>query len=239
MDVDFTPYSRLDRYEATKGLYYLVEAVRKDLADQGRGKLVVQKTNDRINRAYNLDNASSFKRGTTIGKKLVLGEELAKNDSTSSPTDLAKSIVYFLRDEGLHDWPNVRSMVRNMGKPFSDLADIGPLDPKSRAAKVAREEVRRVGEGGASIADDLRRIAEMVQPIEAENQNLKNKVTLQQSTITRYANENTRLVTAIESFKEKRVKLEEKIADEDDPKRKSAMVQMLEFFNKEFEKIVE
>lgn len=219
---DYTIFDTVDKVEVTKHLYYLSNAIARDMANQGRDFKISTYTSI-VSSAYPMRNKTALKRGQVIGKKLLDGTSLNSGDSLIRGSDMAKTVSYVLTNEGGYDWPEVRAYLQSIGGPFAQLEKELKLDPNNRVQQILKKEINTINTSGGSVAAELRRIAKMVEPLEADIKYLASTIEMQNLTIVNKSNENTELIQQINRIKAHLAELKAMIDDEDDDNLKAVM----------------
>jgi hypothetical protein len=126
--------------------------------------------------AMPMGNRQALKRGESAGRILLAGKNLAGTGyGYVKGNDLAKTIAYFYWYLPLQHWTNLTETVKGFGKEWAELTKIKP-QPADEVVDAFYKEISKVSLDGGRVAADLRRIADIIQPIEMKVKTLSQQV---------------------------------------------------------------
>lgn len=240
MNLDFTKFDVADKELTTTGLANVVDAVEKDMAAQRR-KFSANRLSKRIHSVYTLNNRESFQRARYSRDSIQAGETAP----LYTGSDLAKAIVYFLIDEGQHDWSETRTAVKQIGGNWVKLLELEPETERSKIIQQAQDELKRFHADSGLVADKLIEIAETIRPLEQANRELINRNMIQNNQILEILNQKTevqgkytKLRDAIGTMEDNITRALDAIEKETDIDKKLALTAQLRKFQQKFKSIL-
>lgn len=238
MQVDFTRFDAEDKEQVTIWAFHLGNHIASDMAAHGRIFRISSYTSD-IASAYQMSNKEALRRGRVIGGKLVRGEELNTGDSLISGGDLARSIAYVLNNDGSYQWGAVRKYVRSLGGIWNDLIDDLDDSDQGPVGHVLTSELAKISTDTLSVAAELRRIANIIEPMEREMKRLSTKVERQNLTILNTTNANTELIDRSNKIKALLTRMLDQIDKEPNGDAKRKIEVAYRDFKNKFEQLLD
>jgi regulator of replication initiation timing len=234
MNLTFDKYDAYPPEQTTKWFAHVADALRKDFQSYGEKFAVYRITKD-IAAAMPMGNRQALKRGESAGRILLAGKNLAGTGyGYVKGNDLAKTIAYFYWYLPLQHWTHLTETVKGFGKEWAELTKIKP-QPADEVVDAFYKEISKVSLDGGRVAADLRRIADIIQPIEMKVKTLSQQVEQQNLTIVKQSNENTKLTQAIERMRKLLAELSDRIDAEKDQDKKAIMIKTYHEYLKKFE----
>jgi uncharacterized coiled-coil protein SlyX len=235
IEIDFGKYSKFPQEQVTKWFYHVGQALRQDFKNHGNKFVAYRVTNDIANAFPDIGNKQALKRGEKAGKFLEEGRNLEDTGyGYVLGADLARTIAYFFIHYPLRDWSNLKATVSDFGPEWKELTQIEPAPEEGQIERYYKE-VGKIDLHGGNVASDLRRIAAMIEPLEAKVQTLTKQVATQNLTIVKQSNENTKLTQAIERMRKLLAELSDRIDAEKDQDKKAIMIKTYHEYLKKFE----
>ena len=210
-EITYQEYGTKGSEAATIGIYQLAKAIEKDMRLQGRS-FKPHTYNNWIKDSMNPSNKTGFKQGIRMGEILFKGEQWESSYGKTKGEDLARAIVYTLRNQGVYDWPNVRECVKAMPSPFNKLyiVEYEPEGIEASNVKSALEPVLNVNRYDEAMSALKKAEKMLIDFKKSENKNIT-ELKKRESQLLTYANHMRELSQENETL---RIRLIEKLTDE-------------------------
>jgi hypothetical protein len=223
---DFTKYNKTDREERTKIMARLIKAIEEDFALQGHN-FHINPFNDRVNDTpgFELENKRAMPHGKSIGNRLLRGIPKGKSQGYSKGADVARVIAYVLTTLGRRQWPAVRTLVSELGPPWTELLDLQPDDPAELQSSIVSDALDRMDFRSGELKAELHALANRVGPLSDMIAALRNRLQVQDRTIRDTMHENTQLKVKIERIVTELQKLSDAAQAEVDEAKRQAMLE--------------
>lgn len=231
--MDFDAYDELiDKELATRAMASIEVAISNDMDAQGR-KFNKSKYGRWVHAKYKLNNQNAMRYGPAIGRKLISGNGMSATSAYIKGGDLARIIYYALHDEGHLPWVNLKEELKK--ERLEILLDFKPKTDPQGVVQSVYDGVKSFDYITASVAAQLRELADKVEPIEIQRNALFTQVSTQKLTIVKQANELTERNEFLNELEQAITRLKVGIAKEANELKKEKMIDFLTELLKKFE----